>query len=614
MGPLLSAVASIGKGFLSKKASGLLNGKDKNEISDTQNEVPYDTSNDTPVEMSNEYHSANDDNPAMNTTEAEGNLETDAIPEDVPEVTPQEETITENTIPEANNTESEFSVDNVIIPGEQEATEIQATTDNADITNTDDIANVLDSTSSIQPSSISLSGTGSTMPVASTMQSTPSIDAIENTETPNVDQNDTLVEAIENKDPVAVENAIESDPVEAESILKDDTALDNEAVQATDGGNDAEVNNEVVKEALKQDPEELIGTRPNFHENDPAIERMQARIDRLNNRYKPEDADEDFLGPDEYIDENGNIQVDPNWKPEDADEDFVGPDEQLAVINQTEDEDFVEPDKQLAIYNGGAPEEVYLDPIYDTSDYNFDWDYDIETLGVASPEEIPDAPVKNKEQAKAKQRLMNWFKSKHLDQSSKSGPVDSTPSDNRNERLSMAGRKAGALSIPASGSGSVSSASMGNGTESQPESHTSSSIASKAPLPVALEDNQGREVSVNGKVTTMPVSGKNGSMRSGSFGLMSKPGKNTKVGKPVGATSKGSYHTQSNGSMKSKQVATDGKEIIIERIKTLLSKLPPETASEIGFKGDTYKGKSLESYDGNTLQSISKQLENLIGE
>ena len=101
--------------------------------------------------------------------------------------------------------------------------------------------------------------------------------------------------------------------------------------------------------------------------------------------------DEDFLGPDEYIDENGNIQVDPNWKPENADEDFVGPDEQLAVINS------------------GLPAET--EPVYDTSDYNFDWDYDIQTLGVKSPEEIPDAPVENVEQAKAKQRLMKWLKS-----------------------------------------------------------------------------------------------------------------------------------------------------------------------------------------------------------
>lgn len=299
------------------------------------------------------------------------------------------------------------------------------------------------------------------------------------------------------------------------------------------------------------------------------------------------------------------------------DDDFAGPDELPATIDQIRDEDFVGPDEQLAIYNGGVPEEIYLDPIYDTSDYNFDWDYDIQTLGVASPEEIPDAPVHNKEQAKAKQRLMNWFKSKHLDQSSKSGPVESTPSAETSNRLSMAGRRAGALSLPASGSGSVPSASMGKGVERQPGPYTSNSIASKAPLPVALEDNQGREVSVNGKATTMPVSGKNGSMRSGSFGLMSKPSKNTKVGKPVGAISGGAYHTQSNGSMKSKQVsgigqvATDGKDVLIERIRTLLKELPEEEVSKLGFSPvrNTYKGKSLEQYDGYTLQNLIKQLE-----
>ncbi len=43
----------------------------------------------------------------------------------------------------------------------------------------------------------------------------------------------------------------------------------------------------------------------------------------------PRIKDEDFLGPDEYIDENGNIQVDINWKPENADEDFLGPDEYI---------------------------------------------------------------------------------------------------------------------------------------------------------------------------------------------------------------------------------------------------------------------------------------------
>lgn len=91
------------------------------------------------------------------------------------------------------------------------------------------------------------------------------------------------------------------------------------------------------------------------------------------------------------------------------DEDFAGPDELPATIEQIRDEDFVGPDEQLALYNGGVPAET--EPVYDTSDYNFDWDYDIQTLGVKSPEEIPDAPVENVEQAKAKQRLMKWLKS-----------------------------------------------------------------------------------------------------------------------------------------------------------------------------------------------------------
>lgn len=91
------------------------------------------------------------------------------------------------------------------------------------------------------------------------------------------------------------------------------------------------------------------------------------------------------------------------------DEDFAGPDELPATIDQIRDEDFVGPDEQLSIYNGGVPAET--EPVYDTSDYNFDWDYDIQTLGVKSPEEIPDAPVENVEQAKAKQRLMKWLKS-----------------------------------------------------------------------------------------------------------------------------------------------------------------------------------------------------------
>lgn len=123
-----------------------------------------------------------------------------------------------------------------------------------------------------------------------------------------------------------------------ESVMAGIAALQKE-VDELEGNNNSITSDERCKQAVEKDIEAIskavkqnpalvmLGTRPNFHDNDPAIERMQARIDKLNN--PPIEKDEDFLGPDEYIDENGNIQVNPNWKPENADEDFVGPDEMI---------------------------------------------------------------------------------------------------------------------------------------------------------------------------------------------------------------------------------------------------------------------------------------------
>lgn len=123
----------------------------------------------------------------------------------------------------------------------------------------------------------------------------------------------------------AVERGIEDGSI----TQSDNPLVQNEINQTNDGdARTNEVNDDAIAKAVKQNPAlGMLGTRPNFHDNDPAIERMQARIDKLNN--PPIEKDEDFLGPDEYIDENGNIQVDTNWKPENADEDFLGPDEMI---------------------------------------------------------------------------------------------------------------------------------------------------------------------------------------------------------------------------------------------------------------------------------------------
>lgn len=86
-----------------------------------------------------------------------------------------------------------------------------------------------------------------------------------------------------------VENAIEQNPVEAESILPDNTALNKEAKQATDGkGADAEVRNDVVNEAVEADPEKYdaflgmlsYGKRPKRTRAE-AKEQKQAALDDL---------------------------------------------------------------------------------------------------------------------------------------------------------------------------------------------------------------------------------------------------------------------------------------------------------------------------------------------
>lgn len=216
-------------------------------------------------------------------------------------------------------------------------------------------------------------------------------------ENKNIEQQ--LTNALDNSNDKQVENIIENNPVETSKILPENSPLQKEAEEVVDGDKRTdEVDNEVIEDSIKdyhtpggflnQDQNGMLtennerlsedfenvddlynylidwdkvdvskpnedhsewenepdfdtsywdasmgenplteGERPNFHKGDEAIDKMQDRLDR----------DEDFLGPDEYIDENGNIQVDPNWKPENADEDFAGPDELPVTYDQIDD-------------------------------------------------------------------------------------------------------------------------------------------------------------------------------------------------------------------------------------------------------------------------------------
>lgn len=232
-----------------------------------------------------------------------------------------------------------------------------------------------------------------------------------------------------------IETLIENKELAPEQ-LPDNSQIQKEAKQVYDSkSNNDEVDNDAVEDFVKQQSKNIDWDKVKVYKpNEDPYYKVSDDFDWKNNpdhepdfiEIKDEQKDEDFLGPDEYIDENGDIQVDPNWKPENADEDFVGPDEQLAVINS------------------GLPVEIKNEPVYDTSDYNFDWDYDIQTLGVKSPEEIPNAPVTNVEQAKSKQRLMNWLKSHGHGFTMPEPSLSSVSSEEATDnKVSGAGRAAG---------------------------------------------------------------------------------------------------------------------------------------------------------------------------
>lgn len=417
------------------------------------------------------------------------------------------------------------------------------------------------------------------------------------------------------------ESLIEENPEVADEALPENTESKEEAEQITEEpGNTTndEVNNEEIKEDIKAEQQGLIdwdkvkvyepgedatgygiekesfdprveeNLNYDYDQNIPQDDTFETSITNTTQDFSPDVVDYGLEDQNQYGAELPS-----------EDETII--DEKMSNTEPLSDDNF-EP----------APEAPYADNVVQLKQQKEQLDKELE--------EAEAEPVTDKESAIRKQNRLKMARAAIANFNA------SNPSFNNQIQQSNGSISTGSRVSPSAGIGNIGGGASGHGsmasvgpTKMAGDSH--SSIASKAPLSVALEDNQGRVVSVNGKATTMPVSSKNGSMRSGSFGLMSKPSKGIKVSKPAGVTSSGAYHTQSNGSMKSKQVdgieqvATDGKEALIERIKALLKELPDEEVSKLGFSPvrNTYKGKSLEHYDGYTLQNLSKQLENLIG-
>ena len=308
--------------------------------------------------------------------------------------------------------------------------------------------------------------------------------------------------------------------------------------------------------------------------------------------------DEDFAGPDEYVDEaTGEIRS--------------LEDRQFPALNP---QDY---HKDLA-ENGERGLETTDDIAY-TVEGESDFEptiYTIEDLD-REIEEAEQMPVTNAEEAKAKQNRLKALRAKRVEYGNAS-------SSDTNWDYSDRSTTTGGRVSPRAGIGSIGGA-AGHGsmaatrpTKMAGDSHNS--IASKAPLPHALEDNQGRVVSVNGKATTAPSSNNNGAFRSGSFGLMSKAKSNLKPVPSKAPVSGGAEHTGTpmagaGKGMPGELKLEDGKQILIERLKQLLAQLTDEEKREMGFSPalNQWNGKALTRLDGYTLQDLIDKVEEYLG-
>lgn len=474
---------------------------------------------------------------------------------------------------------------------------------------------------------------------------------------------DNLKEAVDEGDTKEVENIIEEHPDESQEVLPEDTPIQEEAEQITDDTNKVndEVNNEVVEDFVNDIRFKDIENKPYYDD--------RAKFDKANgiNQDKKEAPGSSFMNipntsknkrPNNQFHEyneqefkslpwandfmNANPISDKFAKAVAEADKYYGPDwtnKQLAargfkIRNANDIENNIESgNEQDEVNDSNLPalnlQDYHKDlalngerELSDDVDYRVVEDsdyippvYTIEDLD-REIEEVSQWPVTNAEEAKEKQKKLKLLKSRKVAYGSTSTSDTNWNYDSSNATGGRVSPKAGIGSIGgASGHGSMAT------TKPTKMGDSHNSIASKAPLPHALEDNQGRVVSINGKATTAPSSNNNGAFRSGSFGLMSKAKSNLKPIPSKAPVSSGPEHKGSSmtangiGGNTGEINVDDGKSALVERIKQLLAQLTDDEKKELGFSAEsnTWNGKSLNKLDGYTLQGLIDKLENKIG-
>ena len=166
---------------------------------------------------------------------------------------------------------------------------------------------------------------------------------------------------------------------------------------------------------------------------------------------------------------------------------------------------------------------------------------------------------------------------------------------------------------PRAGIGSIGGGASGHGSMSPTNSRRTNNAmntgkaAGGGSMPVTLGAN-------SSKVIQPSRSFSNGSLSSGSFGLMSKNKSNGAFSsKPVSLPNGESSSVVEGLNVDS--ITESGKNALIERLKTLLDKLSPEQRKQLGFspKDYNYQGERLEDLDGYTIQKLLEEVGKLVG-
>lgn len=444
---------------------------------------------------------------------------------------------------------------------------------------------------------------------------------------------DNLKEALDKGDTKEVENIIEEHPEESKEALPEDTPIQEEAKQITDDTDkrNDEVNNEVVEDFVKEpsseselNTTELDNTSlENEAQNDEVVKKAGSSFMNI-----PEDNYPSLVSGykregDKLLDEYGN-EI-PDYEPIDTeggvlterDEDFAGPDEYVdeatGEIKSLEDRQFPALNQQdyhkdLALNGDRGLEPTETDELDYTVEGESDFEptvYKIEDLD-REVKEVEQWPVTNVEEAKAKQNKLKSLKAA-IANFHASNPNFNNQTPQSNGSVSTGGRVS-----PSAGIGNIGGGSSGHGSMSPVSSQKTNNGISKAltgggAMPVTLGDN-------SSKVIQPSRSFSNGSLSSGSFGLMSKnKGNGAFSSKPISLPNGESRSVVEGLNVDS--IAESGKDALVERLKTLLDKLSPEQRKQLGFssKGYDYQGERLEDLDGYTIQKLLEEVEKIAG-